>query len=104
MFLLVAWETTVRSACPEDRVVSSRVAKVPVAAQTLEELPGSVPELQDERPTPIIHNTQLDQYEKTTAGQTSWLSVLPCFLLFISGLFYSLLLDSSNWITVFVLQ
>lgn len=71
MFLSVAWETTFRSACPEGRVVSSRVAKVPVAAQMLEELPGSVPELQDERPCPIIHNTQLDQYEKTTAGQTS---------------------------------
>lgn len=71
MFLSVAWETTFRSACPEDHVVSSRVAKVPVAAQMLEELPGSVPELQDERPCPIIHNTQLDQYEKTTAGQTS---------------------------------
>nr|XP_013765335.1 PREDICTED: kinesin-like calmodulin-binding protein [Pundamilia nyererei] len=70
-----AWETTFRSACPEDRVVSSRVAKVPVAAQTLEELPGSVPELQDERPCPIIHNTQLDQYEKTTAGSSE--SQLP---------------------------
>ncbi|XP_025752879.1 putative LOC110439812 homolog [Oreochromis niloticus] len=70
-----AWETTVRSACPEDRVVSSRVAKVPVAAQTLEELPGSVPELQDERPCPIIHNTQLDQFEKTTAGSSE--SQLP---------------------------
>ncbi|TMS03775.1 Kinesin-like protein KIN-14E [Larimichthys crocea] len=37
----------------------------------MEDLPGSVPELKDERPCPIIHNTQFDQYEDSAAGQTS---------------------------------
>lgn len=52
-------------------MVSLRPGRVPVAAQALEDLPGSVPELTDERPCPIIHNTQFDQYEDNTAGQTS---------------------------------
>ncbi|XP_074495908.1 putative LOC110439812 homolog [Sebastes fasciatus] len=66
-----AWETTNRSTCPEDPVLSSRPGRVPVTAQVLGDLPGSVPELKDERPCPIIHNTQFDQYEDNTAGQTS---------------------------------
>lgn len=66
-----AWETTNRSTCPEDPVASLRPGRLPVAAQVLQDLPGSVPELKDERPGPIIHNTQFDQYEDSTGGQTS---------------------------------
>ncbi|KAI3371893.1 hypothetical protein L3Q82_006766 [Scortum barcoo] len=62
-----AWETTNRSTCPEDPVVSLRPRRVPVAVQVLGDLPGSVPELMDERPCPIIHNTQ---YEESTAGSS----------------------------------
>lgn len=47
--------------------MSLQPGRVPVAAQAMEDLPGSVPELKDERP--IIHNTQFDQYEDR-AGQT----------------------------------
>ncbi|XP_075961098.1 putative LOC110439812 homolog [Anarhichas minor] len=63
-----AWETTDRSSCPEDLELSSRPGRVPVTAQVLEDLPGSIPELKDETPCPIIHNTQFDQYEDNTAG------------------------------------
>lgn len=66
---LGAWETTNRSTCPEDPTGSLRPGQVPVAAQVLEDLPGSVPELTEERP--IIHNTQFDQYNESTAGKTS---------------------------------
>lgn len=66
-----AWEATNHSTCPEDSVVSSQLVRAPVTAQVLEDLPGSVPELKDERPCPIIHNTQFDQNEDNTAGQTS---------------------------------
>ncbi|XP_071338550.1 kinesin family-like isoform X2 [Trachinotus anak] len=59
-----AWETTDRSVCAEDTLVSSQHGRVPVTAQMLEDLPGSVPELKDERPCPIIHNAQFD----STAG------------------------------------
>lgn len=69
-FFSGAWETTNRSTCIEDPVASLRPGRVPVAAQVLD-LPGSVPELTDERPCPIIHTTQFDQYEDSTAGQTS---------------------------------
>ncbi|CAK6950270.1 kinesin-like protein KIN-14I isoform X1 [Scomber scombrus] len=65
-----AWEATNQSTSPEDPVVSSRLVRAPVTAQVLEDLPGSVPELKDERPCPIIHNTQFDQYEDNTAGQS----------------------------------
>ncbi|XP_070819945.1 uncharacterized protein [Chaetodon trifascialis] len=65
-----AWETTNRSTCPEDPVASLRPGRVPVAAQVLQDLPGSVPELKDERPGPIIHNTQFDQYEDGTGGSS----------------------------------
>lgn len=50
-----------------DPSVSLRPGRVPAAAQVMEDLPGSVPELKDERP--IIHNTQFDQY-KDRAGET----------------------------------
>lgn len=50
--------------------MSSRAGQVPVAVQVLEDLPGSVQELRDERPCPIIHNAQFDQHEDNTAGQT----------------------------------
>ncbi|XP_031705228.1 putative LOC110439812 homolog [Anarrhichthys ocellatus] len=63
-----AWETTDRSSCPEDLELSSRPGRVPVTAQVLEDLPGSIPELKDETPCPIIYNTQFDQYEDNTAG------------------------------------
>lgn len=66
-FFSGAWETTNRSTCIEDPAVSLRPGRVPVPAQALD-LPGSVPELTDERPCPIIHTTQ---YEDSTAGQTS---------------------------------
>ncbi|TKS79083.1 Kinesin-like protein KIFC3 [Collichthys lucidus] len=36
----------------------------------MEDLPGSVPELKDERPRPIIHNTQFDKYEDSAAGSS----------------------------------
>uniref|UniRef100_A0A3Q3GDB1 Kinesin family-like n=1 Tax=Labrus bergylta TaxID=56723 RepID=A0A3Q3GDB1_9LABR len=58
-----AWEPTNRSTCPEDPVVSLQPGRVPVAALVPEDLPGSVPELQEERPCPIIHNTQFEQYK-----------------------------------------
>ncbi|XP_074525823.1 putative LOC110439812 homolog [Halichoeres trimaculatus] len=61
-----AWEPTNSSTCPEDPTVSLRPGRIPVAALVPEDLPGSVPELEDERPCPIIHNTQLDQYEDRT--------------------------------------
>nr|XP_033475572.1 kinesin-like protein KIN-14E [Epinephelus lanceolatus] len=64
-----AWETTNRPNCPEDIVVSSRPGQVTVTAQVLEDLPGSVPELKDERPCPVIHNTQFDQYDDSTTGK-----------------------------------
>ena len=51
--------------------MSSRLVRAPVTTQVLEDLPGSVPELKDERPCPVIHNTQFDPYEDNTAGQTS---------------------------------
>ncbi|XP_028269721.1 putative LOC110439812 homolog [Parambassis ranga] len=63
----LAWETTVRTT--QDPVVSSRAGQVPVAAQVLDDLPGSVPEIREQRPCPIIHNTQLDQYDNNTAGK-----------------------------------
>ncbi|KAL3062919.1 hypothetical protein OYC64_002669 [Pagothenia borchgrevinki] len=64
-----AWETTNRSTCPEDLELSSRPGRAPVSAShVLEDLPGSVPELKDERPCPIIHNTQFDPYEDSPAG------------------------------------
>ncbi|XP_068560253.1 kinesin family-like [Cebidichthys violaceus] len=63
-----AWETTDRSSCPEDLELFSRPGRVPVTAQVLEDLPGSIPELKDETPCPIIHNTQFDQYKDNTAG------------------------------------
>lgn len=65
-----AWETTVRTSCPEDLVLSSRPEQVPVTTQVLEDLPGSIQELKDERPCSIIHNTQFDKYDDHTAGQT----------------------------------
>ncbi|GAA6220911.1 kinesin-like protein KIN-14I isoform X1 [Lates japonicus] len=65
-----AWETTNRSTCTEDPLVLSRPGRVPVAAQVLEDLPGSVPELKDDRPCPIIHNTQFDRYEDNAAGSS----------------------------------
>ncbi|XP_044053142.1 kinesin-like protein KIN-14I isoform X2 [Siniperca chuatsi] len=78
-----AWETTNRSTCPEDPVVSLRTGRVPLAAQVLEDLPGSVPELTDERPCPIIHNTQFDQYEDSTAAviyhKTLWMKRWAAF-------------------------
>ncbi|KAM7017719.1 uncharacterized protein LKV04_013712 [Tautogolabrus adspersus] len=63
-----AWEPTNRSTCPEDPVVSLQPGRVPVAALVPEDLPGSVPELEDERPCPIIHNTQFEQYKDRSAG------------------------------------
>ncbi|KAF3851088.1 hypothetical protein F7725_012860 [Dissostichus mawsoni] len=66
-----AWETTNRSTRPEDLVLSSRPGRAPVSAShVLEDLPGSVPELKDERPCPIIHNTQFDPYEDSPAGSS----------------------------------
>ncbi len=59
------------STCPEDPAVSLRPGRVLEAAQVLDILPGSVPELKDERPCPVIHNRQFDQYEDSTAGQTT---------------------------------
>lgn len=64
----VAWEATNQSTCPEEPVLSSRLVQAPVTAQVLEDLPGSIPELKDERPCPIIQNTQFDHYEDNTAG------------------------------------
>ncbi|KAF3696001.1 Kinesin-like protein KIFC3 [Channa argus] len=61
-----AWETT--NICFEDPVVSLQPGRVPVAVQV--DLPGSVPELQDERPCPIIHNMQFNQYENSAAGSS----------------------------------
>ncbi|XP_069380159.1 kinesin family-like [Paralichthys olivaceus] len=63
-----AWETTNTSTGPEDPLVSWRPTQVPVAPHVLEVLPGSVPELKDERPCPLIQNTQLNQYDDNTAG------------------------------------
>ncbi|KAM7416207.1 hypothetical protein PAMA_018331 [Pampus argenteus] len=65
-----AWEATNQSTCPEDSVVSSQLVRARVTTQVLEDLPGSVPELRDERPCPIIHNTQFDQYDDNSAGQS----------------------------------
>ncbi|KAK2837522.1 hypothetical protein Q5P01_014734 [Channa striata] len=61
-----AWETT--NDCSEDPVASLRPGRVPAAVQV--DLPGSVPELKDERPCPIIHNMQFNHYENTAAGSS----------------------------------
>ncbi|CAB1432225.1 unnamed protein product [Pleuronectes platessa] len=63
-----AWETPNTSTGSEDPLVSSRATRVPVAPHVLEVLPGSIPELKDERPYPIIRNTQFHQYDDNTAG------------------------------------
>ncbi|KAF0033480.1 hypothetical protein F2P81_013546 [Scophthalmus maximus] len=63
-----AWETTDGSTCTEGPLVSSRPRGVPVAAPVVGDLPGSVPELKDERPCPIIPNTQFHQCEDNAAG------------------------------------
>ncbi|TNN86433.1 hypothetical protein EYF80_003203 [Liparis tanakae] len=65
-----AWETTVKTSCPEDLVLSSRPEPVPVTTQVSEDLPGSIQELRDERPCSIIHNTQFDKYDDHTAETT----------------------------------
>ncbi|XP_030000083.1 putative LOC110439812 homolog [Sphaeramia orbicularis] len=65
----LAWETTNRTTCPDDPGVSLRPGRVAATAPVLEDLPGSVPEMRDERPRPVIHNTQFDQYKDSTAGK-----------------------------------
>ncbi|XP_033947136.1 uncharacterized protein [Pseudochaenichthys georgianus] len=79
-----AWETTNRSNFPEDLELSSRPGRAPVSAShVLEDLPGSVPELKDERPCPIIHNTQFDPYEDSPAAvrhhKTLWMKRWAAF-------------------------
>lgn len=64
----VAWETPVRS--PEDPAVSSQSSHVPVEVQMLENLPGSVPELKEQRSRLTVRSTQVDQYENSIPGQT----------------------------------
>ncbi|XP_076020795.1 putative LOC110439812 homolog [Genypterus blacodes] len=69
-----AWEKTT-STCPEEPNVSSQAGRVPAAAPVMEDLPGSVPELRDESPCPIIHNTHFDQHgDETTGSSESQLS------------------------------
>ncbi|CAJ1067962.1 uncharacterized protein si:dkey-96l17.6 [Xyrichtys novacula] len=63
-----AWEPTNRSSCPEDSVVSLRPGRAPVAAPVHADLPGSVSELEDERPCPIIHHAQFDQSKDKPTG------------------------------------
>ncbi|XP_026176871.1 putative LOC110439812 homolog [Mastacembelus armatus] len=65
-----AWETNNRPTCSEEPGVSSRPGLVPVAVEVLEDLPGSVPELKNEKPCPTVHNTQFDQYEDNTTGSS----------------------------------
>ncbi|KAM7391576.1 hypothetical protein PAMP_022257 [Pampus punctatissimus] len=78
-----AWEATNQSTCPEDSVVSSRLVRARVTTQVLEDLPGSVPELRDERPCPVIHNTQFDQYDDNSAAvvhhKTQWMKKWAAF-------------------------
>ncbi|CAL8248699.1 unnamed protein product [Merluccius merluccius] len=67
-----AWETTNRSSGVEESTVSSRVVHAPVAGATLEDLPGSVPDLREEprglRACPV-YSTRIDQDPDNTAGQ-----------------------------------
>ncbi|KAG7241496.1 hypothetical protein INR49_025697, partial [Caranx melampygus] len=66
-----AWEATDRSVCAEDPRVPSQPSRVPVAAQALEDLPGSVPERKEERPCPVIHNTQFNSAAGSSESQLS---------------------------------
>ncbi|KAK0148372.1 Kinesin-like protein KIN-14I [Merluccius polli] len=65
-----AWETTNRSTGVEESTVSSRVVHAPVAGATLEDLPGSVPDLREEprglRACPV-YSTRIDQDPDNTA-------------------------------------
>lgn len=65
--LSVAWETPARS--PEGPTVSSQAGHIPVEVQMLENLPGSIQELKEER-TCSIQRPQVDQYEDSIPGQT----------------------------------
>ncbi|XP_063753553.1 uncharacterized protein LOC134873681 [Eleginops maclovinus] len=79
-----AWETTNRSTCQEDFMLSSRPGRAHVSASHVpEDLPGSIPELKDEKPFPIIHNTQFNPYEDSPAAvrhhKTLWMKRWAAF-------------------------
>ncbi|MED6267230.1 hypothetical protein CHARACLAT_010050, partial [Characodon lateralis] len=61
-----AWETTIGST--KEPVMLSKTAHVAVTEQELGNLPGSVPELKEERPSPKFHNLQFQQYGNTLPG------------------------------------
>ncbi|XP_027889156.1 putative LOC110439812 homolog isoform X1 [Xiphophorus couchianus] len=56
----IAWETTIRST--EEQEEPSQSGHAPVSEQDLENLPGSVPELKEQRTSPRFPNSQFQQY------------------------------------------